>query len=91
MAPTRFTASLEEPPLAEDPTSGQRDEQLPSYNACSINGTVSGERVYVNDGVPAALAQRGTGYGVKTTPGVREAIEQRDWPLATASTWQPTS
>ena len=24
-----------------------------------------------------------TGYGVKTIPGVREAIEQRDWPLAT--------
>jgi N-acetylated-alpha-linked acidic dipeptidase len=24
-----------------------------------------------------------TGYGVKTIPGVREAVEQRDWPLAT--------
>ena len=25
-----------------------------------------------------------TGYGVKTLPGVREAIEQRNWPEATA-------
>jgi N-acetylated-alpha-linked acidic dipeptidase len=25
-----------------------------------------------------------TGYGVKTMPGVREAIEQKDWPLADA-------
>ena len=25
-----------------------------------------------------------TGYGVKTMPGVREAIEQRDWKLADA-------
>jgi len=24
-----------------------------------------------------------TGYGVKTIPGVREAIEQKEWPLAT--------
>ena len=53
VAPTRFTASLEEPPLAEDATSGQQDEQLPSYNAYSIDGNVSGELVYVNYGVPA--------------------------------------
>ena len=53
VAPTRFTASLEEPPLAEDATSGQQDEQLPAYNAYSIDGNVSGELVYVNYGVPA--------------------------------------
>ena len=53
VAPTRFTASLEEPPLAQDATSDQRDEQLPSYNAYSIDGNVSGELVYVNYGVPA--------------------------------------
>ena len=33
VAPTRFTARLEEPALAEDPTSNQRGEQLPTYNA----------------------------------------------------------
>ncbi|MBA2501824.1 MAG: hypothetical protein H0V27_02990, partial [Pyrinomonadaceae bacterium] len=27
-----------------------------------------------------------TGYGVKTLPGVREAIEQREWAEATAQT-----
>ena len=53
VAPTRFTASLAEPPLEEDATSGQLDEQLPSYNAYSIDGNVSGELVYVNYGVPA--------------------------------------
>ena len=52
-APTRFTATLAEPLLAEDSTSGQVDEQLPSYNAYSIDGDVSGELVYVNYGVPA--------------------------------------
>ncbi|HEX4494297.1 MAG TPA: M28 family metallopeptidase [Thermoanaerobaculia bacterium] len=52
VAPTRFTASLAEPPLAEDSTSGQTAEQLPTYNAYSIDGDVTGELVYVNYGVP---------------------------------------
>lgn len=37
VAPTRFTASLSEPALAEDGTSGQAAEQLPVYNAYSID------------------------------------------------------
>ena len=53
IAPTRFTAGLEEPTLAEDSTSEQKDEQLPTYNAYSIDGDVTGELVYVNYGVPA--------------------------------------
>jgi N-acetylated-alpha-linked acidic dipeptidase len=36
-----------------DPTSSQRDEQLPSYNAYSADGDVTGPLVYVNYGVPA--------------------------------------
>jgi N-acetylated-alpha-linked acidic dipeptidase len=52
IAPTRFTAALAEPPLAEDATSGQTDEQLPTYNAYSIDGDVTGELVFVNYGVP---------------------------------------
>ncbi|HEY4589990.1 MAG TPA: transferrin receptor-like dimerization domain-containing protein [Thermoanaerobaculia bacterium] len=52
VAPTRFTASLSEPPIPEDPTSGQTTEQLPTYNAYSIDGDVTGELVYVNYGVP---------------------------------------
>ncbi len=52
VSPSRFTATLSEPPLPEDPTSGQTAEQLPTYNAYSIDGDVTGELVYVNYGVP---------------------------------------
>src|SRR3954463_4195246 len=51
--PTRFTASLAEPPLPVDPTSNQQAEQLPTYNAYSIDGDVTAPLVYVNYGVPA--------------------------------------
>ena len=51
--PSRFQATLVEPPLQEDSTSGQQDEQLPTYNAYSIDGDVTGEVVYVNYGIPA--------------------------------------
>jgi N-acetylated-alpha-linked acidic dipeptidase len=51
-APERFTAKLVEPPLREDQTSGQTSEQLPTYNAYSIDGDVTGQLVYVNYGVP---------------------------------------
>ncbi|HEY3120664.1 MAG TPA: PA domain-containing protein, partial [Vicinamibacteria bacterium] len=52
VAPTRFQATLSESPLPEDPTSGQTAEQLPVYNAYSIDGDVTGELVYVNYGRP---------------------------------------
>jgi N-acetylated-alpha-linked acidic dipeptidase len=51
-APTRYKASLAEPAIPEDSTSGQTAEQLPLYNAYSIDGDVTGELVYVNFGVP---------------------------------------
>ncbi len=51
-APEKFTAKLEEPVLKEDATSGQKSEQLPVYNAYSVNGDVTGQLVYVNYGVP---------------------------------------
>jgi N-acetylated-alpha-linked acidic dipeptidase len=47
-----FTAKLQEPPIPEDPTSNQTSEQLPTYNAYSIDGDVTGPLVYVNYGVP---------------------------------------
>ncbi|HEY7566070.1 MAG TPA: transferrin receptor-like dimerization domain-containing protein [Gemmatimonadaceae bacterium] len=53
VAPTRFVAKLEEPAIASDPTSSQKSEQLPSYNAYSADGDVTGPLVYVNYGVPA--------------------------------------
>jgi len=51
--PTRFVARIEEPPVAVDPTSNQQSEQLPTYNAYSIDGDVTAPLVYVNYGVPA--------------------------------------
>jgi len=52
VAPARFTAKLEEPPVAGDATSSQQSEQLPTYNAYSIDGDVTAPLVYVNYGVP---------------------------------------
>ncbi len=52
-APQKFTAKLAEPVLKEDSTSNQTAEQLPTYNAYSTDGDVTGDLVYVNYGVPA--------------------------------------
>ena len=48
VAPTTFKAALEEPTVAVDPTSGQKSEQLPTYNAYSADGDVTAPLVYVN-------------------------------------------
>jgi len=48
-----FKAKLEEPALKEDRTSGQKSEQLPSYNAYSADGDVTAELVFVNQGIPS--------------------------------------
>src|SRR6266566_1719666 len=53
LAPTTFKASLQETALPLDPTSNQQNEQLPSYNAYSADGDVTGPLVFVNYGVPA--------------------------------------
>jgi N-acetylated-alpha-linked acidic dipeptidase len=50
--PSRFTAKLAEPTEPGDPTSSQHAEQLPSYNAYSIDGDVTAPLVYVNFGIP---------------------------------------
>jgi N-acetylated-alpha-linked acidic dipeptidase len=48
-----YKAKLEEPGIKEDRTSGQKTEQLPSYNAYSADGDVTAQLVFVNRGVPA--------------------------------------
>jgi N-acetylated-alpha-linked acidic dipeptidase len=53
----KFTAKLQEPPVSQDPTSSQQDEQLPTYNAYSIDGDVTAPLVYVNYGVPEDYEQ----------------------------------
>ncbi len=50
-SPTTYKALLKEPVLAEDATSNQ-EGQLPTYNAWSADGDVTGELVFVNYGLP---------------------------------------
>jgi N-acetylated-alpha-linked acidic dipeptidase len=50
VAPTQYRAKLQEPAIAIDPTSNQTAEQLPTYNAYSIDGDVTAPLVYVNYG-----------------------------------------
>ncbi len=50
-APTQYTAILKEPAVPGDATSGQED-QLPTYNAWSADGDVTGQLVFVNYGLP---------------------------------------
>lgn len=49
--PENYKAVLKEPALKEDPSTGQPDE-LPTYNAWSADGDVTGELVFVNYGLP---------------------------------------
>ena len=51
-SPETYKASLTEPEVAEDKTSNQQQEQLPTYNAYSTDGEATGELVYVNYGIP---------------------------------------
>lgn len=50
-SPTVYKALLKEPALKEDATSGQ-EGQLPTYNAWSADGDVTGQLVFVNYGLP---------------------------------------
>jgi len=49
--PTQYTAVLKEPAVQGDATSGQ-ENQLPTYNAWSADGDVTGQLVFVNYGLP---------------------------------------
>ncbi len=57
VAPTHFKATLEEPTVESDPTSDQHSEQLPTYNAYSVDGDVTAPLVYVNYGIPEDYEQ----------------------------------
>src|SRR5438045_2587099 len=56
ISPTSYKALLKEPALKEDATSNQAD-QLPTYNAWSADGDVTGELVFVNYGLPSDYEQ----------------------------------
>ncbi len=51
LEPVKYAARLEEPAVPEDPDSTDSG-QLPTYNAYSADGDVTGQVVYVNYGVP---------------------------------------
>jgi N-acetylated-alpha-linked acidic dipeptidase len=51
VSPERYTAQLKEPPVAEDKNSTDSG-QLPTFNAYSADGDVTGDLVYVNYGIP---------------------------------------
>lgn len=60
-APTRFVASLSEPPIPGDATSARTDG-MDAYNVYGADGDINGELVYVNYGMDEdykELAQRG--------------------------------
>src|SRR5271170_1170472 len=52
LGPEKFEATLDEPVVKVDPTSDQKKEQLPTYNAYSKDGDVTAPLVYVNYGAP---------------------------------------
>src|ERR1700751_174899 len=53
----KFVAKVEEPPVPGDPSSSQQSEQLPTYNAYSIDGDVTAPLVFVNYGIPEDYEQ----------------------------------
>ena len=77
-APTRVVARLEEPNLAVDPTSGPKAEQLPTYNAYSIDGDVTGPLVYVNYGRPSDYDELAR-YGVSVKGAIVIARYGASW------------
>src|SRR5258708_5211890 len=52
LEPTHYTAQLVEPATAMHPTTHQKSGQLPTYNAYSIAGAVTGELVHVHYALP---------------------------------------
>ncbi len=52
LSPIPYSARLTEPEIPEDASSSIRDDRLPTFNAYSADGDVTGELVYVNQGIP---------------------------------------
>src|SRR3954464_12936581 len=78
VAPTQFRAKLEEPALAVDPTSNQKSEQLPTYNAYSVDGDVTAPLVFVNYGLPKDY-ERLEGLGVSVKGAIVIAKYGNSW------------
>jgi N-acetylated-alpha-linked acidic dipeptidase len=78
VAPTKFSATLTEDSLAEDPSTSVRDDLLPPYNAFSIDGEVEGELVFVNYGIPEdyEILER---HGIDVSGKIAIAKYGRSW------------
>jgi N-acetylated-alpha-linked acidic dipeptidase len=78
IAPTRFSASLTEDSLDEDPSTSVRADLLPPYNAFSVDGEVEGELVFVNYGIPEdyEILER---YGIDVTGKIAIAKYGNSW------------
>ena len=50
--PTAFKARLSEPAIEGDSTSSQTKDELPPYNVYGADGDVTGQLIYVNQGMP---------------------------------------
>jgi N-acetylated-alpha-linked acidic dipeptidase len=62
VGPTKFVASLKEPPIPGDESSARTGGALPPYNVYGGDGDVTGDLVYLNYGMPddyKDLARRG--------------------------------
>ncbi len=73
-----YRAKLEESTLAVDPTSGQKDEQLPTYNAYSPDGDVTAPLIYVNYGLVEDYEQLAR-YGISVKGAIVLARYGRSW------------
>lgn len=78
VAPTQFSALLNEDSLDEDPSTSVRDDLLPPYNAFSIDGEVEGELVFVNYGIPEdyEILER---HGIDVTGKIAIAKYGKSW------------
>jgi N-acetylated-alpha-linked acidic dipeptidase len=56
VAPEHYQARLQEPPIPQDPTSGQSG-QMPTVNMYAVDGNVTAPLVYVNYGLPSDYAE----------------------------------
>ncbi len=76
--PGSYKAMLREPALKEDATSGQANEQLPTYNCWSPDGDVTADFVFVNYGLPEdyELLQR---MGIDVSGKIVIAKYGRSW------------
>ncbi len=77
VSPSSYQALLKEPVLKEDATSDQPD-QLPTYNAWSANGDVTGELVFVNFGLPEDY-ERLEALGISVKGKIAIAKYGRSW------------